>query len=111
MPGFFACLLFRSLPKLLLLGDLLGCLLCCLLCRSLLGCLFGGLLGGSLLCCFLYGQLFTSFCGFTGALAGRFLGGLSTLNASTAFLRGGLLCGLFGHSFFRRCLLGGSLLR
>ncbi len=113
MPGSFACLLFRSFTGSTwrLLGDLLGCLLNCLLrrllCRSLLGCL----LGGSFLCCFLYGQLFTSFGGFTGALFGRcLLGfGLSTLNASTAFLGGGLLCGLFGHSFFRGCLFGGGL--
>src|ERR1017187_7054162 len=92
-----------------LLPDLLlCCLFGCLLCRSLLGCLLrrsllrNCLLGRSLLgnrllhcflCCFLNGQLDTSFCGFAGALSGHGLLrlDLSALSASVAFLCGGFL--------------------
>ena len=60
------------------------------------------LLGWGLLCCFLNGQLFTSFGDFAGALAYRgLLGlGLSALRASTALLAGGFLCGLLWPQSF-----------
>src|ERR1700686_3691704 len=76
------CLLRRS-P---LCDSFLGCsFLCCLLCRRLL-------------CCFFNCQLFTSLCGFFGALFGRSLLGrcLSALGAG-GFLGGGL-CRSFGSS-------------
>src|ERR1019366_4066434 len=96
----------RGLLRGLLCWSLLGhCLLRrSLLCRSFLRCC---LLGGRLLCCFLNGQRSTSSCEFAGALLDRsFLGCcLSALHASSAFSCGGLRCGLFGHSFFRDCLL------
>src|ERR1039457_3202585 len=104
-----------QLPVLLLLRGLLSCFLCrclfgnCLLCRSLLG---NCLLGGSFLCCFLNGQLFTSFSGFADALGdhGLFGLGLSALDASVALFSGGLLGGLFGRNLFLGCLLCRSLL-
>src|SRR5579863_1843312 len=95
-----------------LFSGFFGHFLSCLLRRSLLG---GGflrcLLGRRLLCCFFYGQRFTSLRGF-GALFGRsLLGcGLSALRASAALFRGGLLCGRWSRSFFRGCLLRRSLL-
>src|ERR1700761_4973202 len=109
MPGIFACLLKIAVAWLLLFCSLLGCLLDCLLsrllCRSFL---CRCLLGGSLFCCFLNCQFLTSFCGFAGALTcrGLFRRSLSALCASGFW--GGLLCGLFGRSFF--CSFLGGLL-
>src|ERR1700739_3329617 len=89
MPGIFACLLKIAVAWLLLFCSLLGCFLDCLL-RCLLG--------GRLFCCFLNGQLFTSFCGFASALYRRGL-----FRGLSAFCASGFLGGLLG------CLLGRSL--
>src|SRR6201998_790371 len=106
MPGIFACLLKIAVAWLLLFCSLLGCFLDCLL-RCLLGWSFLRccLLGGRLFFLFFYGPLFASCCGFASALYRRGLfRGLSAFCAS-GFL-GGLLCGLFGRSFFSRFLCG-----